>query len=116
MNFKELQRFYSENYSIGYLNPPPKGGQSSFERKLVLISLICLVYSKNKEKNPDLTYYSLIYKLASKLGGIPEDFIKGLAIVCEDFAYGSKSFPNFGLEGKNILKEILEILNSYTPF
>lgn len=116
MKFEELKRFYSENYSLGYLNPPEKNGHSSFERKLILISLICYVYSKSKEKNPDLTYYSLVYKLCNKLSGIPESFIKGLAIVCEDFAYDCKSFPTFGLKGKEILPEILSILNSFTPF
>lgn len=116
MNFNELRRFYSENFSLGYLNIPEKEGHSSFERKLILISLICYVYSKNKPKNPDLTYYELIYKISKNLH-LPEEFITGLAIVCEDFAYGCKSdFPTFGLQGKEILKEIVEILNSYIPF
>ena len=48
--------------------------------------------------------------------GLPEDFIKGLAIVCEDFSYGCTEFPTFGLEGKDILKQIIEILKSFVPF
>ena len=119
MNFNELRNFYKEYYSLGYLNIPYKDGQSSFERKLILISLICYLYNKNKEKNPDLTYYSLIYKISQKSTstlGLPEDFIKGLAIVCEDFAYGCKDFPTFNLKGKAILEEILDILKNYIPF
>ena len=115
MNFDELRRFYTDNFSIGYLNPPPDNGHTSFERKLILISLICYLYHKNKGKNPDLTYYSLIYKLSQGMN-IPDNFIKGLAIVCEDFAYSCTEFPTFGLEGKKIISEIREVLNSYIPF
>lgn len=115
MNYDELRRFYSEHYSLGYLNIPESGGHSSFERKLILISLICFVVEKNKPKNPDLTYYSLLYKLNKNLG-IPDDFLKGLAIVCEDFSYQCHEFPTFGLEGKKILEEIISILKTYMPF
>jgi hypothetical protein len=116
MNFEELRKFYSEHFSLGYLNPISENGHSSFERRLILISLICYLYSKNKPKNPDLTYYSLVYKLSDKLG-LSDDFIKGLAIVCEDFAYNcSDGFPTFGLSGKDILKEIRGILSTYIPF
>ena len=115
MSFKELQKFYSENYSLGYLNIPESNGHSSFERKLILISLICYILEKNKPKDPDLTYYSLLYKLNTKLN-LPEDFIKGLAIVCEDFGYNCHEFPTFGLKGKEILNEIIEILRTYVPF
>lgn len=115
MNFEELKKFYFENYSIGYLNPTGKNNHTSFERKLILISLICYLYNKNKSKNPDLTYYSLIYKLSQGLS-LPENFIKGLSILCEDFSYGCYEFPTFNLEGKNIISEIREVLSSYMPF
>ena len=116
MNFDELRKFYSEHYSLGYLNVEPKNGYSSFERKLILISLINYVFQKNKAKSPDMTYYSLIYKLSEKIG-IPDNFIKALAIVCEDFGYECyEEFPTFGLKGKEIISEIREILSSYVPF
>lgn len=54
-------------------------------------------------------------KLSDKLG-LPDDFIKGLSIVCEDFGYQCTDFPNFGLKGQDIIKEIRGILNSYLPF
>lgn len=117
MTYNELKEFYRQRFSLGYLNPTEKDGHSPFERKLILISLICFVYDKNKLKNPDLTYYELIRKLCKKTNlFLPEDFIIGLSIVCEDFGYESNSFPTFGLEGKNILKEITDILGSYLPF
>lgn len=116
MNFDELRRFYSEHYSLGYLNIPETKEYSSFERKLILISLINYLYNKNKPKNPDLTHYSLICKLSKNLG-LPDNFIKGLAIVCEDFSYGChEKFPTFGLEGKKIIDEIISILKTWMPF
>lgn len=115
MNFNELRRFYAEYFSLGNLNLPATKEHSSFERKLMLISLINYVVEKNKAKNPDLTHYTLLYKLNTNLG-LPDDFIKGLAIICEDFSYNSHDFPTFGLEGKKILEEIISILKNYLPF
>lgn len=117
MNFEDLRRIYAENFSLGYLSFPAKGDYSSFERKLILISLLCYLYSKNKPNNPDLTYYKLIYKLNLKANSpLPDNFMKGLSIVCESFAYGCSEFPTFGLKGKEILAEVFEIFNSYLPF
>ena len=115
MNFDELRKFYAQNYSLGWLNIPETKEYGRFEQKLILISLICYMYEKNKPKNPDLTFYSLLYKLNTKLN-LPDDFIKGLAIVCEDFSYESHNFPTFGLEGKQILEKVVSILNTYVPF
>lgn len=113
MTFKDLSDFYAEHYSLGYLNG--ENGRSSMENRFVLISLINYVYSKAKLKNPDLTRYELIMKLG-ETKGLPEDFVKGLAIVCEDFAYQTNTYPTFGLKGNDIVAEIKAILNTYLPF
>lgn len=116
MTFDELKKFYTQNFSLGWLHPIADKDHSVFEKKVILISLICYLYNKNKPKNPDLTYYSLIYKLNKGID-LPDNFIKGLAIVCEDFAYDCENdFPTFGLEGKKILEMITSIMKSYLPF
>jgi len=115
MSFLELTQFYKEHYSTGYLNPDSNDKMTSFERKLELISLICYITHKNKLKNPDITYYQVIMKLSQNLG-LSEDFIKGLAIVCEDLAYGCNEFPTFNLKKEEILKEVRSILSTYMPF
>ena len=115
MNFNELKRFYSEHYSLGYLNLPATKEHSSFERKLILISLINHITYKTKLKNPSITHYEVIMKLSKNLG-LPDNFIKGLAIVCEDFSYQCTDFPTFGLKGQDIIKEVISILKSYIPF
>ena len=113
MSFHELKDLYSRNFSLGYLNG--NTSRSSIENKFVLISLINYVTYKAKMKNPDATHYSIIMKLSQNLG-LPEDFIKGLSIVCEDFAYDCSDFPTFGLKGKEIINEIISILKTYVPF
>ena len=115
MSFNELKRFYSEHYSLGYLNLPATKEHSSFERKLILISLINYITYKTKLKNPDTTHYNVILKLSQHLA-LPDEFLKGLAIVCEDFGYNETEFPTFGLKGQDIVKEVVEILKSYLPF
>ena len=113
MKFKELQQLYSKNFSLGYINSG--NGRSSIENRFVLISLISYITYKAKLKNPDTTYYEIIMKLNKNLG-LPDDFIKGLAIVCEDFSYQCTEFPTFGLKGQDIIKEAVSILKSYMPF
>lgn len=76
--------------------------------------MICYLTSKLKEKKPDVTHYQTIRKIIRE--EIPEDFIKGLAVICSDFAYGCTQFPTFGIEDKKIPNKIKEILLSWTPF
>lgn len=113
MNFNELRKFYSENFSLGYINSGHN--RSSIEERFVLISLINYITYKSKLKNPDTTHYEIIMKLNKNLG-LSDDFVKGLAIVCEDFAYQCTDFPTFGLKGQDIVKEAISILKSFMPF
>lgn len=106
-SFKELRRCYNEYFSLGYLDV-------DINTRFALISLICYVTTKLKEKNPDVTYYQVVYKLGNGL--VEDDFIKGLSIICEDFAYGCKEFPTFGIEPKKIPDKIKEILHNRLPF
>ena len=114
MTFKELDSFYNEHYSIGYLNAS-KGSRSPFENRIVLVSLICYVTYKTSLKHPDTTHYAVIKKVSDKLG-LPENFLIGLSIVCKDFSYQCTDFPTFGLKGQDIVKEAVAILKTYVPF
>ena len=105
-SYEEMQRIYAKYFTTGYLN-------IDINTKFALISLICYVTEKLKEKKPDVTHYQVIRKLAEN---IPEDQIKGLAVVCSDFAHGCKQFPTFGIENKKIPNKIKEILLNWIPF
>jgi len=108
ISFKELSKFYVDHYSLGYLN-------TNINVKFALISLIGHVVYKLKEKNPDVTYYSVVHKLAEGKG-LPEELEWAIAIIAEDFSYQCTEFPTFGLEPKQIVAKIKEILGSYLPF
>lgn len=105
--YAEMQRMYSRYFSLGFLN-------KDLNTKFALISLIGYLTDKVKSKRPDTTHYQIIRKIAGN--DIEEDFVKGLAVVCSDFAYGCKSFPTFGIEDKNIPAKIKEILSDRLPF
>lgn len=107
MNYSELKSIYKQYFSLGYMN-------TDINTRFALVSLICYLVNRLKEKNPDVTYYQIIYKLSE--GNIPEDNIKGMSILCEDFAYGCKQFPTFGIEDKKIPGKIREILRNWLPF
>ena len=98
MNFQELKKFYSENFSLGYISNTTR---SSFENRIVLISLICYITYKAKLKNPDTTYYEIIMKLSKNLG-LPDEFI--------EHAHQEELLEKYGLNANGIFKQVLEIV------
>ena len=108
MKFSELEDLYKQHFSIGYMG-------KNLDSKLALISLICYVVYKSKEKKPGVTYYQVITQISKGIG-LTEDQICALAIICEYFGYGCEEFPTFGLKGKEIVSKIKELLASEMPF
>lgn len=106
--FKELRLFYARNFSLGFLG-------SDINKKFALISLICYLTKSLQKKQPDVTYYQVLMKL-TKDNSLPERYIKGLAIICEDFAYGCKEFPTFEIKPNEIVPTIKNLLLSSLPF
>lgn len=104
----ELERVFKEYFTTGYL-------AVDINTKFALISMICYITEHLKKKKPDVTYYQIVYKLAHP-EGIPDDNIKGFAIMCEDFAYGCKEFPTFNINPKEMPKTIRDIFHKWCPF
>ena len=105
--YQDMKRLYNRYYSLGYL-------ETDINAKFALISLIGYLCHKLKQKKPDVTPYQIVRKIVGD--NLPEDFIKGVSVVVEDFSYGCTSFPTFGIEDKNIPSKIKEILSTYVPF
>lgn len=105
--YQVMQRLYNRYYSLGNLN-------ADINTKFALISLIGYLVYKAKQKIPDITPYRVLRKIVKD--DLPEDFLKGLSIIVEDFSYGCSNFSTFGIEDKNIPSKIREILSAYTPF
>lgn len=107
LGYKELKEFYFRHFSLGCLG-------NKFENKIALISLICYVTEQAQSKKPDVTHYQIIRKLAPI--HLPENVIKGMAVICADLAYGCREFPDFGIKPKEMPAKIKELLNQYLPF
>lgn len=108
LTYKQLESLYQEYFSLGYIN-------DDINTRFALISLICYIVHNLKVKNPDTTYYQVVYKLCNKLG-FEDKFIKGLAIVCENFGYGCDKFPTFNIQPKDMVSTIRKILSEAMPF
>ena len=105
--YEEMQEIYNKYFSLGFLG-------DDISNKFALISLTCYLTEKLKEKKPDITHWSVLYKLSN--GSVPEYYLKGLAVICSDLSYGCKEFPTFDLKGKEIPDKIKELLNQHLPF
>lgn len=108
LTYQQRAELFKDLFSLGYIN-------SDINEKLALISLIGYTVMKLREKKPDVTYYQVVRKIAEGTG-IREDFLWAIAIIAEDFSYGCKDFPKFGLKDKEIIPKIKDILNKYMPF
>lgn len=110
-NYEELQKIYSEYFSLGYLN-------TDIGSKFAVISLICFLTHKMRLKKPEVTCYQVITKVLGKeLHTYDEQFLIGLSIICEDFMKQTTEFLTFDIKtGKEMVKKIREILNTFIPF
>lgn len=108
--YEEMQRIYKQYFSLSFLG-------NDISNKFALISLTCHITEKLKAKKPDVTHWSVLYKINNTGSShVPEDFLKGLAVLCSDFGYGCTEFPTFGIEDKKIPAKIKELLDSWIPF
>ena len=108
IKYRDLEQIFKEYFSTGYINV-------DINTKFALISLICYLTNALRKKKPDVTYYQVIRKLNSK-GQIPDEYVKGYAIMCEDFAYGCTEFPTFNIAPKDVPKTVSDILQKWMPF
>lgn len=114
LTYEEKVGFYLKNFSTGAFS------SGKLSNKLALISLICLVTKKLREKDGNLTVKTVIEKILQRPLFYTEAFdafLIGLAIICEDFLYETKEIDNFGFtESKQIIAKIKELLNEWLPF
>lgn len=110
MEYRELKNLYDSNFSLNFFG-------KDFSNKIAIISLVCHLTETLKAKKPDVTYWTVLYKLNKKCTNpVPEELLKRISIICEDFSYGCSIFPNFGVKEKDIPDKIVEILNTWIPF
>jgi hypothetical protein len=112
LSYEEKKDLYQELFSLGNFS-------SELNDKLVLISLIALVSSKLKAKNPKLSTLDIILKIAEqeKDDSYFYHYLEGLAIVTDDFSYATSKYDSCGLSSsEEIIKKIKNLLNAWLPF
>lgn len=105
--YSQLQEIYSQYFSFGNLG-------ISFDSKLALLSMLAHLKEQLSAKKPDVTHYQVLKNIVDNR--LPEDVIKGIAVVCSDMSYGCKEFPTFGLNNKQMVAKIKELADNYLPF
>ena len=110
LTYEELQRIYLRYFSLG-------GIAGEIDNKFALISLICFLTDAAKKKDPDASCYRVIMKVTEGGRNLPEEYVKSLSIVCEDFLKGSTSFNTCGCKtAKEMVDQINNILDRWLPF
>lgn len=114
LSYEEKISFYVRNFSTGAFS------SGKLSNKLALISLICLVTKKLREKDGNLTVKVVIEKILQRPLIVTESFdsfLIGLSIICEDFLYQTTEIDNLGFtDSKQVIAKIKELLNEWFPF
>lgn len=114
LTYEEKKNLYMKIFSIGNFYKTP-----SLDEKMVLVSLVSLVYIKTKEKKSDIIPLDILVQItkATKDDSAFYNMLESLSILVEDFCYDTKVASSCGLkDSKEIIKKIKEILNSWIPF
>ena len=89
---------------------------ADINNKFGLLSLVGFLTDKARQKNPDASCYQVLMKVTSGRN-FPDEYLKGLSIVCEDFMYNVKSFNTCGCKSaQEMIVQINNILDNWLPF
>lgn len=105
-SYKDMEKNY-QIYSLGFLG-------EDISIKFAIISLVGYITYTLRKKKPDVTCYQILKKIVGET--FPEDYIKGISVVCEDFMYGCTKFPTFGLKNTEMPNKIKDLLQNFLPF
>lgn len=114
--FEELNEIYQKYFTL-------KNVGVTIDNKFGLISLVCFLTKQARVKKPDATCLQVLEKVNAPTAEDPfsacgnPDFIRGLAIICEDYMQTKGDFMTFGMKSsKEMVAKIREILGEELPF
>lgn len=112
LTYEEKLEVYQRVFSLGYL------ASEEMNDRLILISLIALVYKNMQAKDSKITPLRILMKITGeKQGSAFYQFLESLAIIVEDFSYEMKKIDTCGLkDSQSIINKIKELLNTWIPF
>lgn len=110
LDFNKTLAIYKKFFSVHFLN-------SNLGDKLAVIALTCYITNELRKKDKEITCYDVLLKVGKDFGKEEkETFLKSLGAICEDFMYGVKDFPDYGVSLKDMPKQLKKLLDSYVPF
>ena len=110
ISFDKTLAIYQKFFSLKFLN-------SNLGDKLGVIALTCYLTNELKKKNQYITCYDVLLKVGKDFSEVDKNtFLKSLGAICEDFMYGVKELPDYGVKLKDMPKQLKKLLDSYVPF
>lgn len=113
LSYREKEDLFSTHLSLGTFS------SDTVNDKLVLISLVSILYIKLKEKDSSVTPLKILLKIT----GQKEDdsglyqLLETISLLVNEFSYQCKRADTFGLSSsKQIVNKIKEILSAWIPF
>lgn len=113
MTYDEKRDVFSKIFSFGSFS------SDTVNDKLILVSLLSLLFIKMQEKNSRITPLDILLKITKQEADNSAYFqmLETLAIITEEFSYQCKTSSSYGLKSsQEIINKIKTILSAWTPF
>jgi hypothetical protein len=113
LEYEGKRDVYQRSFSLGYL------ASEEMNDRLILISLVALVYQKMKLKDKNITPLAVLLKITGEKdnNSVYYQFLESLAVIADDFSYGIKKIDACGFKtSPEIINKIKELLNTWIPF
>jgi len=113
LSYEEKQDIYQRVFSLGSLT------SDEMNDRLILISLVALVYQKMKLQDKNVTPITVLLKITGEKDKNSSyyQFLETLAIIAQDFSYDVKKIDTCGFKtSQEIINKIKDLLNTWIPF
>lgn len=113
LSYEEKLELYQRVFSLGNL------ASEEMNDRLILISLVALVYQKMKLQDKNVTPIAVLLKITGEkdTNSVYYQFLETLAIIAQDFSYDVKKIDTCGFKtSQDIINKIKELLNTWIPF
>ena len=114
MEYSDKKALYEDNFSLGIFT------SETVNDKLILLSLVSLVYLKTKEKKPNIKSIDILKQIVPNYSSKNKHKLKmleSLSITVEELCCGCTTADACGMtSSKEIINKINELLNTWIPF
>ena len=112
--YPEKRDVYSKTFCLGTFN-----GITNVNDKLILLSLVSLVYLQMKKKKADITPLDILLSITKQ---VPDNSgfyqtLETISLMVEELCYAAITADSCGMKtSQEVVNKIKEILNSWIPF